>query len=254
LAGYRLYRVLTVGGTPIGGVSIVGTIAAGTETFTDPTLFAANAYEYKIAAFDKAGNQSALSAAASVTTTVLLTAVTVNNGQIDVSWAATGGADHYELSRKTTGAWSTVGGEISATSYSDTSVSSSTAYFYRVRAMNSQDEPISLYSNTDIALTVSFTDDPLTVGVTPAKATHFTELRQAIDLARVAAGLGNASWSSLSSGSTITAAHLTELRSNLNAAFGILGVLTPAYTDPTLTAGTTTIKRAHIAELRTALR
>ncbi len=51
---------------------------------------------------------------------------------------------------------------------------------------------------------------------------------------------------------TIKAVHITELRAALNAVYTTLGRALPAYTDPTLTAGTTS-KAAHIQELRNAV-
>jgi RHS repeat-associated protein len=101
--------------------------------------------------------------------------------------------------------------------------------------------------------TPTFTDDPLVAGVTPIKALHITELRDAINQLRSRAGLQAATWTDnpLTGGVTgIKAAHVTELRARLNEARTALGLSNPVYTDPTLTAGGTTIKAAHIQELR----
>ena len=50
------------------------------------------------------------------------------------------------------------------------------------------------------------------------------------------------------------AVHITELRTALNAAYTACSVAPPTYpTDPTLTAGSTFVKAAHIAELRAAI-
>jgi hypothetical protein len=168
-----------------------------------------------------------------------------------MTWHEISGADHYVVSRRTTGSYSVIGTPSTA-SFSDTSVSASTTYVYKVVARNSSNDEISSYSYPDIATTVSFTDPDLEAGVTVMKAVHITELRNAVDLARTAAGLGGASWSgSLTSGSTvISAAHIAELRTNLNAALAALGASLWTYTDPTLTAAATRIKRVHINELR----
>jgi hypothetical protein len=64
----------------------------------------------------------------------------------------------------------------------------------------------------------TFTDDPLTRGVTLVKAVHITELRNDINILRSRKSIG---------------------------AF--------SFADPTLTGGTTQIKAVHISELRTAL-
>ena len=51
---------------------------------------------------------------------------------------------------------------------------------------------------------------------------------------------------------TIKRVHILELRVTLNAIFTALGRTPPTYTDPTLAAGTTA-KAAHIQELRNAV-
>ena len=109
------------------------------------------------------------------------------------------------------------------------------------------------YADSDEALatTVMFTDDPLTAGATTLKAAHISELRTAVDAVRTSAGLGGATWTDTSlSGVVAKAVHITELRSNLGAALSELGITAPTYTDSTLTAEATVIKKAHIAELR----
>ncbi len=89
------------------------------------------------------------------------------------------------------------------------------------------------------------------MGITIVKAVHLTELRSAVDQARVHAGLSAASWTeSISSGVTlIKASHITELRARLAEARAALGLSAASYTDPNLTIGDL-IKAAHIQELR----
>ncbi len=98
----------------------------------------------------------------------------------------------------------------------------------------------------------SFSDDPLVVGTTAVKAAHFTELRTAIDQARVHAGLSAASWGEpITAGvTTIKASHVTELRTRLDEARTALGLSTGGYTDPGLANGYD-IKATHISQLRT---
>jgi RHS repeat-associated protein len=96
-----------------------------------------------------------------------------------------------------------------------------------------------------------FTDDPLAPGVTPIKAVHITELRDAINQLRTRAGLSAATWTdSQLAGTIIKAAHITELRAKLDEARLALGLSNAAYTDPSLGAGSTPIKAVHITELR----
>jgi len=105
--------------------------------------------------------------------------------------------------------------------------------------------------------TFTFTDDPLVGLSTPIKAVHITEVRAAINSARVARGLANFAWTdpTLTAGSTpVKVAHLTELRTALNQAYQAAGRATPAYTDPTLVPQGTVIKAIHLNELRAAAR
>jgi hypothetical protein len=90
----------------------------------------------------------------------------------------------------------------------------------------------------------------LTVGTTPVKAVHMTELRQAVNAVRAAANLSAATWTdpTLSTSVTIKAVHVTELRTNLDAALTALGISTSAYTDPSLTG--IAIKKVHADEVR----
>ena len=120
---------------------------------------------------------------------------------------------------------------------------------------------VTLNTNTTVTATFyllfTFTDDPLTLGVTPVKAIHITELRQSIDALRSHHGLGVFAYTdpTLTVGVTpIRAVHLTELRTALDGVYDALGLARPSYTDPVIVAGQTVIKGVHIEELRSAVR
>ena len=101
-----------------------------------------------------------------------------------------------------------------------------------------------------------FTDNVLTVALTPAKAQHITELRQAVDALRAVAGLPAAQWTDpvlLPLGASIKVAHITELRTYLEQAALQLSYPAGVYTDPALGAGST-VKRIYIEELRQRIR
>jgi len=104
-------------------------------------------------------------------------------------------------------------------------------------------------SNT---LTVStFTDDPLTAGVTSIRAVHVTELRSRIDALRQRFGLVSFVWTDpVLSGEVAKAVHISELRAALQAAYVAAGRNPPSFTDPTFTPQQTSSKALHIAELR----
>lgn len=103
---------------------------------------------------------------------------------------------------------------------------------------------------------VPFTDDEPVAQSTTIKTAHITELRTRINAVRVARGLGAFSWTdpALGAGTTpVRVVHVTELREALRQAYVAAGVTPPSYTDPTLTAGTTTIRLVHLQELRAAV-
>ena len=108
------------------------------------------------------------------------------------------------------------------------------------------------------ASSFTFTDDPLTSQVTPVKAVHITELRQAINTLRSRNGLSAFAFTdpTLTPGVTpIPELHITELRTAPTEAAAALGKPAPNFpTDPTIVPGQTIIKRAHIAEIRSAVR
>jgi chitodextrinase len=180
-----------------------------------------------------------------------LVATATSTSSVSLSWSAgSGSIDHYEIQRATNknGPFTTLSNTAS-TSFSDSSLSSTTTYIYRVRSVDANGN-YSDFSNTDIATTIVFTDDPLTVGVTIIKKDHVLELRTAVNAVRAAAGLSAASWTDTSlTGVVVQAVHISELRSNLDGALSALGLSTGGYTD-TLTPGSTIVKAQHVTELR----
>jgi hypothetical protein len=236
--------------------------AVNVTSFTDVGLIPETYYAYKVVAFDASHNYSSDSSTVNTLTNSApndptgLAASMYSSTQINLGWTApsSGAPNHYRVWRKSgSGGWSNRG-TTSSTSFSDTSVSSGTAYLYKVSAENSSDVVLG-YTNMDLALTMYFTDDPLTSGSTLVKATHITELRTAVDAVREAAALSSASWtdSSLTSGMSIKAVHISELRSKLAEAINALGLPAVSYTDSTLTVNSTVIKKTHINQLRQAM-
>ena len=179
-------------------------------------------------------------------------ATAASTSSTSLSWSAgSGSIDHYEIQRATSknGPFTTLSNTTS-TSFTDSSLSSTTTYIYRVRAVDAGGN-YSDFSNTDIATTIIFTDDPLVVGTTLVKAVHITELRSAVNAVRAAAALSAATWTDSSlTGVEIKAVHISELRNNVDQARLALLLSANPYTDPTLTAAITTIKAVHAQELR----
>src|SRR5204863_519920 len=79
-------------------------------------------------------------------------------------------------------------------SWDDTTAQLDHAYLYRVRAATPQQTTAA--SNTDLATTTPFTDDPLMANTTQAKWAHMAELRRAVDAVRALAQLPAATYTS----------------------------------------------------------
>jgi hypothetical protein len=187
---------------------------------------------------------SALAAPAGVVATAQGTS------QVNVSWTAVGGADHYEVWRSSFGGEYAIVGSPSAPAFTDSTVAADTTYLYQVRAIDPSDDP-SGFSAIDPATTIVFTDDPLTALTTAVKVVHITQLRTAVNAFRAAANLDPLDAdATIASGAVVRAQHVLDLRLGLNEARSVLGLSALAYADPTLTSGVTKIKAAHVTELR----
>ena len=135
LAGYTVYR---------NGTSI-GTVSAGTTTFTDSTVRPSTTYSYTVDAFDTAGNHSAQSAALPVTTPAApppsvpagLADPTDTASSVGLSWGAstdsTGALAGYTVYRNGTSVGTAPAG---TTTFTDSTVQPSTTYSYTVDAFD----------------------------------------------------------------------------------------------------------------------
>jgi hypothetical protein len=100
-----------------------------------------------------------------------------------------------------------------------------------------------------------FTDDPLVPGSSMIRAAHITELRSRINAVRARYGLGAYAYSdpTLTIGvSVVGALHIPQMRAALQEAYDLAGRARPTYTDSTLVPGMP-IRAIHIAELRAAV-
>ena len=182
-------------------------------------------------------------------------AATFDGASVSVTWVAPpgGSVDHYEVWRlgpTPIGSFVLIAPAVTTTTYTDSAMSMSTAYVYKVNAvgiglLRSPD------SNLDLAYTGVFVDDPLVVHSTLVRLQHILDLRQAVAAVRLTAGL-TTTWPTnppLGIGALVSAAHIQGLRSNLDAALPLLSLSTTGYTDDPLAAGVT-IKAIHIQEIR----
>jgi hypothetical protein len=179
-----------------------------------------------------------------------LTATAATTTSVSLTWNPSPGATQYEVQRTAALAPYVTLVTTAGTSYSDNSATAGTTYVYKVRAIDASSR-LSPFSVPDAATTIFFTNDPLVSDTTVIKAVHITELRQAVNAMRAAAGLTATSFTdSVLTHLPVKALHLQELRTSLGQARTALGLPTLTLTDPTLTATTTRIKAAHVQELR----
>ena len=185
-------------------------------------------------------------------------------GNVVLSWSSASGATNYRVERKGATGSFVLAGTTASTGLTDTGVSAGSAYLYRVCAANAQGNCTSNFSNIALGAAVSFptdstitsiTDDPTGVNVTKVKAAHITELRTAVNAVRSLAGLGAAQWTNQTLTATVTiisADDVRDLRAKLDEALTALGIQTSNYDDQTLSGAPngTVIKKIHITQLR----
>ena len=219
------------------------TIATKDDVVETVTLIATDANT-------KTGSSSGISIEGTLSTPLLFSATASAPTQVALTWGAVGGATSYEIYRQ-----ASIGGGFvpydttTNTTYLDNGVVANTTYLYKVRAAAGGGS-FSGFTAVDPATTVIFTDASLT-GV-KVKAVHFTELRTAVNAMRAAAGLTAATFTNTLTPQVtkVKALDLTELRAALDPARSTLGLTAVTYADPTVTAQSTTIKKAHITDLR----
>jgi hypothetical protein len=186
-------------------------------------------------------------------TNVVATATSTSN--VNVSWTASAGAVTYNIYRSADALTYSLAGSTTAptVTFNDSGRFANTAYLYKVRAVNGGE---SGDSNVDLATTTIFTDDPLVAGTTLVKSAHISELRTAVNAVRTLAGIGTGSYTdpTLTVGVTmVKAAHINDLRAGIDAARSALTLSALSYAE-TVTAGTTTVRTAHVSELRNGVK
>src|SRR5467141_707197 len=164
------------------GCSNFAQIATPTATtFSDMGLTASTSYSYRVRATDAAGNFSAYSSTASVSTPAPpdttpptaptnLTAIAATATRINISWTASTdnvGVTGYMVERCLGAACSNFAqiATPTTTTFNDTGLTASTSYSYRVRATDAAGN-LSSYSGTATALTATA---PISVMITPVR-------------------------------------------------------------------------------------
>ena len=138
--GFRIERKTGSGGT----YAEIATVGAGITSYSSTGLTASTTYYYRVRAYNSGGNSSYCSEANATTAPYPpsgLSATAASSSQIDLSWTDNSSDETgFRIERKT-GSGGTYA-EIATvstgvTSYSSTGLTSSTTYYYRVRAYNS---------------------------------------------------------------------------------------------------------------------
>jgi len=215
VTGYRVERCSGASCTTFAQIATT----TGATTFKDAGLSASTSYSYRVRANDAAGNLSAYSNVASATTSATsdtqaptapsnLSATASSSSQIGLTWTASTdnvGVTGYRVER-CSGASCTTFAQIAtttgATTFSDTGLTASTSYSYRVRA-NDAAGNLSAYSNTSSASTSGSGGTSITVTVNPKRGGITTH--QTLPLtATLTSDTGNqgVTWTFTSTGST----------------------------------------------------
>ncbi|HTB48477.1 MAG TPA: fibronectin type III domain-containing protein [Verrucomicrobiae bacterium] len=270
ITGYKVFR----NGSQVG--------APTTNSFPDTGLTAGSSNTYTVEAVDSGSNISSQSAGATFTTVVdnlapnapsSLTATPANASQVNLSWTGNGdlpnpggvGIDGYNVYRctgstctpNTANAPINGGTPVTGTSYSDTTVSASTAYNYVVTAVDNNGNE-SAPSNTDNATTPAPTcsGNPSQPGTPAAGTTTVTSVSFHWTASTASTGCTlngyhvyqvNGSTYTLVSGATITGtttltATITGLTPNTSYVYAVEAFDTSGHTsDKTQTAAHITV-------------
>lgn len=149
--GFKIERAPDVGGTP-GTWAQIATPAANATSYNDSGLTASTTYHYRVLASNAAGDSTWAGPVSGIThappatppdAPTGLSATPISHVQIDLAWTdASDNEDGFVVERApdvsgAPGTWALLASlAANATSYSDTGLTGSTTYHYRVRAYN----------------------------------------------------------------------------------------------------------------------
>ena len=166
---------------------------------------------------------------------------------VSLTWTSPS-VDHFEVWRSSGGAFTLVGAP-AGNAFLD-STTADTGYVYKVRSV-AAGGAMSDFSAPDYAHTFTLTDPVVSAGMT-IKAAHLTELRSAIDAIRGAAGIAPAAFSDGSLQSVIVKrAHVIELRDAVDGLRASLAMSAAGFPPLPLNDW---VRASTIEELRAAMR
>lgn len=166
---------------------------------------------------------------------------------VELTWRPAAGVTGYEVSRSENGTWTVIATTVE-THWVDTTILPNSVYGYEVRGVLSPTARTAP-SNRDVASTLTFDDDPIVARYTPVRASHVTQLQNAINRFRAVAGLPSAVFQPLTT--NLRARDVTELRDALAPALTQIGA--PPLNSHFFAAGQP-VERWHFQELRNRLR
>ena len=236
---------------PAGSTASLSSSSIRNPTFTPDV---ADLYVFRLTATSAGGTRitevSLTAAAAPPGAPANLVATASGSSSVSITWTAAAGASGYELARNSGGGFTTLVSGLTNPSHTDTTVAANSAYLYKVRALGTGSSD---YSNVDLAVTTTFSDDPIAAGTTPIRAAHVSELRTAVHAVRTLAGLGSFTFADASlAGAGVRSLHITQLRSALADARTALAL--PATVYATTAAAGTVVQAADVNSLRNGVR
>jgi hypothetical protein len=216
VTGYRIERCAGASCSSFTQIATVGS----TTSYSDTSLTASTSYSYRVRANDAAGNLSGYSNVSSATTPSApdttppsapsgFGATAASPSQINLNWTASTdnvGVTGY-LIESCSGSSCSSFTQIASvngttTTYSNTGLTASTSYSYRVRATDAANN-LSPYSNTASATTPSSGGSGITISVSPKRGGLTTS--QSLSITATLSndtGSQGANWSFTSTGST----------------------------------------------------
>jgi hypothetical protein len=179
---------------------------------------------------------------------------TRNGSTVGLTWSGTtppAGLSYYQVEFLVDNSGYAIQSTTTAqTNWTHSSPVANEAYVYRVRAVDQNGAP-SAWSQPDTATMVTFSVD--VVSGMLIRASHISQIRQAIDALRRTAGLP-AQWATYAPAGKVLANDILEMRQALyEARFGVdLPPLT--YTYPTIAAGSSLIHAKDVSEIQEGTR